>query len=114
MGEKSPRRHLESGRAQVDSRRWRVGPNFQGEKASQMLHECARASGDELCELFEDGDNETIWISDDEEDADDPFGANPDLYDSHADVDSALPNPLKHDGGSSSKSLAPDKPPSEG
>ncbi|KAL2230843.1 UNVERIFIED_CONTAM: hypothetical protein Sindi_1678700 [Sesamum indicum] len=68
---------------------------------------------DELCELFDNDENETIWISDDEEDADDPFGANPDLYDSDADADSALPNLPKHDGGSSSKSSAPDKSPSE-
>ncbi|KAL2235352.1 UNVERIFIED_CONTAM: hypothetical protein Sindi_1267400 [Sesamum indicum] len=32
---------------------------------------------DELCELFDDDENKTIWINDDEEDADDQLGANP-------------------------------------
>ncbi|KAL2231135.1 UNVERIFIED_CONTAM: hypothetical protein Sindi_1707900 [Sesamum indicum] len=116
---KSPRCFLESRRAQINSRRRREM------KLARCYINAYEPLWDELCELFDDDENKTIWIGDDEEDTDDPFSANPsalfkDLYGSNTDADSALANPLptpvsspKHDGGSSPKSSAPDEAPSE-
>ncbi|KAL2228421.1 UNVERIFIED_CONTAM: hypothetical protein Sindi_1821800 [Sesamum indicum] len=50
---------------------------FKEKKLARCYINAYEPNWDELYELFDDDENDTIWISDDEEDVDDPFGANP-------------------------------------